>query len=225
MDAPEQPGASPPPPKEDRGGPSRRVSLATAGTVLGLMTAVIAAVTLRRRLQAAKTAGSQRDAVQADVKQELSGPAHALAKLSALTAPSEREAVQRATEAQWKRNINRLQAHRDQVDGVTSQATLIAALRGLDRGAIARASLAVSAELQRLGGAECDIGRPPPVPVVRLPVLGVPGTGGGSGSQRASSQSAGKSDVTGPDVNTPSTGSPQNLIRPPNTTQTPLSEE
>ena len=118
--------------------------------------------TIKRQLQRAKTAISQRNALLDGVRQTTARSGHTLASLTALEPPPPLASTLRGTEAAWNRNLARLRDYAMKLDRAGQRRQLAAAIDHLTtlRPPLARDGDRVRSGLQRLGGANCDL-KPP----------------------------------------------------------------
>ena len=126
----------------------------------------------RRRLKAARSVQAMRNVIIAETQQRTTTANALSARLAGLAPPSARlRAEQRATLRAYRRNIARLQSHRDRLKGVGDYAELRAVSRRFDaqRTATERDSARTRAGLHRLGGQQCTLEIPPPPKPVSLP--------------------------------------------------------
>jgi hypothetical protein len=129
--------------------------------------------TIKRQLQRAKTAISQRNALLDGVRRTTSRSGHTLALLTALEPPPPLVSTRRGTEAAWNRNLARLRDYAMKLDRAGRHRQVAAAIDHLStlRPALARDGDRVRSGLQRLGGANCDLEPPIVTRTYTLPPL------------------------------------------------------
>jgi hypothetical protein len=127
--------------------------------------------TIKRQLQRAKTAISQRNALLDGVRQTTSRSGQTLASLAALEPPPSLTATYRGTQAAWDRNLARLRDYAMKLDRSGQRRQIAAAIDHLTtiRPALARDADKIRSGLQRLGGANCDLEPPIVTPTYTLP--------------------------------------------------------
>jgi hypothetical protein len=189
------------------------------------------------RVHRARTTIAQRNALLDAVRRSAARSAHARTSFAALRAPRADVAAHTETEAAWNRNAARLRTYAQRLDQAVTRPELVAALNYLSnvRPRLARDGDTVTAGLERLGAAECDLDPPT---VTRGFTLPKPrGTRGGSKSPAIANVPSGSTTTDSPrhpstttTTTTPNGESPiANLPEPqgtptassPTTTETP----
>jgi hypothetical protein len=128
---------------------------------------------VKRRLTRAATTTAQRNALLDAVRRSSARSGNTLAAFTALTPPKALAVARRATGDAWTRNLARLHAYADRLDGVATRPQLVAAtsyLAGL-RTPLAEDGVKVRSGLEHLGGADCNMATPRVTPAFTLPPL------------------------------------------------------
>jgi hypothetical protein len=129
--------------------------------------------TTEKRLKHATTTIAQRNALLDGVRRTTARSGHALASFSAVQPPKSLAPAQRDTEAAWNRNLARLRDYAQRLDQAGTRGTLLAAIGHVSalRTSLSRDGVELSAGLERLGGASCDLVTPRVTPAFTLPRL------------------------------------------------------
>lgn len=137
--------------------------------------------TTEKRLKQAKTSIAQRNALLDAVRRTTARSGHALASFSAIQPPKSLAPAQRDTEAAWNRNLARLRDYAQWLDRAGTRRRLLAAIGHVStlRPSLSRDGVELSAGLERLGGASCDLAAPRVTPAFTLPRLKGHSEGGG----------------------------------------------
>jgi len=124
---------------------------------------------LSRRLKHAEAFPRQRFLVLDFIQSDLDRADHTVATFAGLQPPNDLARKHEAVASRWRRNVGRLRAHRDGLEGARTRMAFVRVLARLDRSVIETESQAIEGQLLRLGGPQCDIAQPPRVPRVSLP--------------------------------------------------------
>jgi len=129
--------------------------------------------TIEKRLKQAKTMIAQRNALLDGVRRTTARSGHALASFAAIQPPKSLAPAQRDAAAAWNRNLARLRDYAQWLDRAGTRRMLLAAIGHVStlRSSLSRDGVALSAGLDRLGGASCDLAPPRVTPAFTLPPL------------------------------------------------------
>jgi hypothetical protein len=126
---------------------------------------------IRVGLPRAQTTIDQRNLLLDAVRRTAARDGQTLASFTGLAAPKALSPVRHDTGAAWNRNLARVRAYAQRLDGAGTRAELVAALVHLStlRPSIAADHVTVAAGLERLGAAECDLQPQKVTPAFTLP--------------------------------------------------------
>lgn len=129
---------------------------------------------LRSRLHDAKSVEDQRNAVLDSWTQVSDTSQHELVNFEGLDVPGSLATVERTTAAAWDRVAQRLRGFVGRLEGVSDDASLLAAVKTLPATdeALAADEDQRNTGLKKLGGGQCTLSDPVPTRVVTLPGTG-----------------------------------------------------